>query len=84
MGRAMRITLIAFLLAALSRAAAADVVTDWNETAVAAGVTARQPTFAHTRSLAMVHLAMLRGAQLDRAAVHAVSSATVGSARHVA
>jgi hypothetical protein len=36
----------------------ADVVTDWNEKAVAAGYTARQSPPVHGRIVAMVHLAM--------------------------
>ncbi|HET8563131.1 MAG TPA: vanadium-dependent haloperoxidase [Candidatus Binatia bacterium] len=39
-------------------AARADVVTDWNDKAVAAGVKASQAPFVHTRSVAIVHVAM--------------------------
>lgn len=45
-------------LAGASGGAAADVITDWNETAVAAGYVAKQLPPAHTRVVAMVHLAM--------------------------
>src|SRR5688572_30587697 len=38
--------------------AIADVITDWNEKAVAAGYAARQGPPPHTRIVAMVHLAM--------------------------
>jgi hypothetical protein len=53
-----RVAFIALWITALGGPAAADVIADWNEKAVAAGTAARQPTAAHTRSLAMVHLAM--------------------------
>jgi len=46
------------LLAASSMAAMADVITDWDERAVAAGYTARMGPPPHTRVVAMVHLAM--------------------------
>src|SRR4030095_15308893 len=38
--------------------ARADVVTDWNEKAVSAGVKVSQAPFVHTRSAAIVHVAM--------------------------
>ena len=50
--------LIVCLLAAAANLAIADVVTDWNEKAVAAGYTARQGPPPHTRIVAMVNLAM--------------------------
>jgi len=50
------------LLAASSMVAAADVITDWDETAVAAGYTARQGPPPHSRIVAMVHLAMFEAA----------------------
>ena len=46
------------LLAGLGATASADVITDWNEKAVAAGYTARQGPPVHGRIVAMVHLAM--------------------------
>src|SRR5262245_7865492 len=58
MDLAVRLALIALLLVVWIPSASADVITDWNERAVAAGETARPSTSAHTRSLAMVHLAM--------------------------
>jgi hypothetical protein len=54
---ATQIGLSAALLAACLPARA-DVVADWNETAIAAGVKSRQPPFVHTRSVAIVHLAL--------------------------
>src|SRR6185503_2723870 len=50
------------LLAASSMVAAADVITDWDERAVAAGYTARQGPPPHSRIVAMVHLAMFEAA----------------------
>jgi hypothetical protein len=50
--------LIGCLLAAAASLAIADVITDWNEKAVAAGYTARQGPPPHTRVVAMVNLAM--------------------------
>src|SRR5688572_29860048 len=41
-----------------STVACADVITDWDEKAVAAGYTARQGPPPHSRVVAMVHLAM--------------------------
>src|SRR5262245_2053405 len=46
------------ILLSLAGPARPDVITDWNEAAVAAGVSVAQPTFLHTRSVAMVHVAM--------------------------
>ena len=46
------------LLVGLAGAASADVITDWNERAVAAGYTANQGPPVHGRVVAMVHLAM--------------------------
>jgi hypothetical protein len=50
--------LMGALLVGLTNAASADVITDWNERAIAAGYTARQGPPPHTRIVAMVHLAM--------------------------
>jgi len=50
--------LTASLLVGLSVAAYADVITDWNDKVVAAGVKERQAPFVHTRSVAIVHVAM--------------------------
>ena len=55
-------TVLGSLLAASSMVAAADVITDWDETAVAAGYTARQGPPPHSRIVAMVHLAMFEAA----------------------
>ena len=50
--------LMGTLLVGLTSTASADVITDWNETAVSAGYTARQGPPVHGRIVAMVHLAM--------------------------
>jgi PAP2 superfamily protein len=50
--------LIGCILAGAASLATADVITDWNEKAVAAGYIARQGPPPHTRTVAMVHLAM--------------------------
>ena len=50
--------LIGCLLAGAASLATADVITDWNEKAVAAGYVARQGPPQQTRIVAMVHLAM--------------------------
>lgn len=55
---AARRVLMGALLVGLTGAASADVITDWNETAVAAGYTALQGPPVHGRIVAMVHLAM--------------------------
>ena len=55
-------TVLGSLLAASSMVAAADVITDWDERAVAAGYTARQGPPPHSRIVAMVHLAMFEAA----------------------
>src|ERR1043166_1953427 len=53
-----RMYLMGSLLVGLTSAASADVITDWNETTVAAGYTASQGPPVHGRIVAMVHLAM--------------------------
>src|SRR5262245_65693850 len=53
-----RMSFIVALLIGLSVMAHADVITDWNDKAVAAGVQARQAPFVHTRSVAIMHVAM--------------------------
>jgi hypothetical protein len=58
MNRAYRAFAVTSLGLALSGMAAADVVTDWNVTAVAAGYTARLSPDMHSRNMAIVHLAM--------------------------
>jgi len=50
--------LTSWLLAAAASPAIADVVTDWNDKAVAAGYAARQGPPPHTRIVAMANLAM--------------------------
>src|SRR3977135_1815841 len=58
MKRTTSIFLMGSLLAGLSATASADVITDWNERAVAAGYTAKQGPPVHGAILAMVHVAM--------------------------
>jgi hypothetical protein len=53
-----RMVLIGVFLAGLACSARADVITDWNEKAVNASITARQPPWTQSRSITMVHLAM--------------------------
>jgi hypothetical protein len=55
---ATRITVILCLLVGLAGPAPADVITDWNDTAVAAGYTARQLPPVQTRNVALVDVAM--------------------------
>ncbi|HEU4342297.1 MAG TPA: vanadium-dependent haloperoxidase [Candidatus Binatia bacterium] len=50
--------LVVTLLVGLNPSATADVITDWNERAVAAGYTARISPGASARNIAMVHVAM--------------------------
>lgn len=58
MKAAARTVLLGAALGLGSGASVADVVSDWNGRAVTAGYAARQGPAAHTRNLAMVHLAM--------------------------
>ncbi len=58
MAAVTRMSVIASLFVALSVTAHADVITDWNDKVMAAGVQARQAPFVHTRSVAIVHVAM--------------------------
>jgi hypothetical protein len=58
MKRTGSIFLMGTLLVGLSATASADVITDWNERAVAAGYTAKQGPPVHGAILAMVHVAM--------------------------
>jgi PAP2 superfamily len=58
MGAVSRLHFIASLLIGLSIPAHADVITDWNDKVVAVGAQTRQSTIVHTRSVAIVHLAM--------------------------
>jgi hypothetical protein len=53
-----KFSVIGSLLAACSSFATADVITDWDEKAVAAGYTAKQGPPPHSRVVAIVHLAM--------------------------
>ena len=53
-----RIILIASLSLRIGGLAIADVITDWNDKVVIAGVKASQAPFAHTRSAAIMHIAM--------------------------
>jgi PAP2 superfamily len=52
------VTLSTLLCVCMVMAAHADVITDWNEKVVTAGVKASQAPFVHTRSAAIVHVAM--------------------------
>jgi hypothetical protein len=52
------VTLTTLLCACMVIAARADVVTDWNEKVVTAGGKVSQAPFVHTRSAAIVHVAM--------------------------
>jgi hypothetical protein len=58
MGSIIRMSFITALLIGLVVTTHADVITDWNDKVVAAGVQARQAPFVHTRSVAIVHVAM--------------------------
>jgi hypothetical protein len=58
MGVVTRMHFIVSVLVGLSVTAHADVITDWNDKVVATGVQARQAPFVHTRSVAIVHVAM--------------------------
>ena len=58
MSSATRMGLIASLLVGLSGTGNADVITDWNDRVVTAGVKASQAPFVHTRSVPIVHAAM--------------------------
>jgi hypothetical protein len=53
-----RIILIASLSLRLGGLAVADVITDWNDKVVSAGVKTSQAPFVHTRSAAIMHVAM--------------------------
>jgi PAP2 superfamily len=53
-----RIILIASLSLRLGGLATADVITDWNDKVVTAGVKTSQAPFVHTRSVAIMHVAM--------------------------
>jgi len=55
---AVRWWLVAGTVLDLHACAVADSVTDWNETALACKLTAKQPSYAAARTMAMVHLAM--------------------------
>src|SRR6266516_1878966 len=52
------VTLTMLLFACMVMVARADVLTDWNEKVVTAGVKVSQAPFVHTRSAAIVHVAM--------------------------
>ena len=58
MNRTASNLLMGSLLVGLSGAASADVITDWNEKAEAAGYTAKQGPPPHAAILAIVHVAM--------------------------
>ena len=52
------VALTTLLCACAVMTARADVITDWNDKVVTAGVKASQAPFVHTRSAAIVHVAM--------------------------
>ena len=52
------VALMTLLCARAVMTARADVITDWNEKVVRAGVKVSQAPFVHTRSAAIVHVAM--------------------------
>jgi hypothetical protein len=85
---AMRyMVLIGALVAGLARLASADVITDWNERAVAAGYTARITPGMSARNIAMVHVAMfeaLNSIELRYAPYRARLSAEPGASPHAA
>jgi len=67
MGSVTRMSFIASLLIWWSITVHADVITDWNDKVVAAGVQARQAPFVHARSIAIVHVAMFEAVNaIDR------------------
>jgi len=59
---ASRIASIAIALLGFSSGVHADIISDWNEKVVGAGAEAKQAAFAHTRSVAILHLAMFEAA----------------------
>jgi hypothetical protein len=56
--KVLRSSLVVLATLAVPTLVRADVVSEWNERAVACTITAQQPAFAASRSLAMVHTAM--------------------------
>lgn len=58
MGTVARLHCLVAVLVGLAVTAHADVITDWNAMVVAVGVQTRQSPLLHTRSVAIVHLAM--------------------------
>ena len=75
------------MLVGLSVTVHADVITDWNDKVVAAGVQARQAPFVHTRSVAVVHVAMFDAVNsIDRryTPYRAQVSTAAGTSREVA
>jgi len=67
MGSVTRMSFIATLFIGWSITAHADVITDWNDKVMVAGMQARQAPFVHTRSVAIVHVAMFEAVNaIDR------------------
>jgi hypothetical protein len=54
----MKLIACIILIASLGGLANADVITDWNDKVVTAGVKASQAPFVHTRAVAIMHVAM--------------------------
>ena len=87
MGFVTRMSFIVSVLVGLSVTVHADVITDWNDKVVAAGVQARQAPFVHTRSVAIVHVAMFDAVNsIDRryTPYRAQVSTAAGTSREVA
>lgn len=87
MGVVTRMNFIVSVLVGLSVTAHADVITDWNDKVVAAGVQARQAPFVHTRSVAIVHVAMFDAVNsIDRryTPYRVQVSSTAGTSREAA
>ena len=81
------VALTTLLCACAVMTARADVITDWNEKAVRAGVKVSQAPFVHTRSAAIVHVAMFDAVNsIDRqyTPYRVQLSAAPGTSREVA
>ena len=64
------VALTTLLCACAVMVARADMVTDWNDKVVTAGVKASQAPFVHTRSAAIVHVAMFDAVNWIDGAIH--------------
>ena len=81
------VALTTLLCACAVMTARADMVTDWNDKVVTAGVKASQAPFVHTRSAAIVHVAMFDAVNsIDRryTPYRAQSPAAAGTSREAA